>query len=564
MVDGHIYKGLIDSGAQVSLIALATVVNNHKFANVKHSELEIKGIGGGVKVLGEITLNMQVAKEVQMEQLFIVVESLGTDLLLGANFLIKNRIVLDLANKKVLQEEKNKVNLNKSINLNSDYHEIKLINTVNLKPQSSTVVAYTLNCNLNNNKLVTNYGIFPDENKLDKDLLIASFIIDSKCEKFVVPIMNCSEKMSQVYILSEVGHEWVPKEVNIVSNENESLADKFRMKETDLSETELTRVTELLNKFNSIVSKNDEDVGFTNTIQHRIELTKDTAIKQPIRRVTGELANEIEEILLKDEAAGIIRRSHSAWSSCIVPVKTKCGGMRLAIDYRRLNDLTVKDSFPLPNLTDAVYNLHGAKYFTTLDLTRGYYNVPMHEDSIHMTAFSTNRWDEVLCYIDDVLVLGSSFDEHLQRLHDVFECLANHGLKIKPSKCFLFRKQVRWVPGSTNIIADALSRMNEVELNEGGNVCEDTIDPLGSKLIEVKIEGGGDSLVKCFSLWLYGHMNEHLNIRELIVKELFENQKKYGLELTKAEKFKLRILKQEGMLLIPEAIEAFANLYACE
>ncbi|CAF2215686.1 unnamed protein product [Rotaria magnacalcarata] len=377
MVDGHIYKGLIDSGAQVSLIALATVVNNHNFANVKHSELEIKRIGGGVKVLGEITLNMQVAKEVQMEQLFIVVESLGTDLLLGANFLIKNRIVLDLANKKVLQEEKNKVNLNKSINLNSDYYEIKLINTVNLKPQSSTVVAYTLNCNLNNNKLVTNYGIFPDENKLYKDLLIASFIIDSKCEKFVVPIMNCSEKMIQVKantvigfaqklnisdkgILSEVGHEWVPKEVNIVSNENESLADKFRMKETDLSETELTRVTELLNKFNTIVSKNDEDVGFTNTIQHRIELTKDTAIKQPIRRVTGELANEIEEILLKDEAAGIIRRSHSAWSSCIVPVKKKCGGTRLAIDYRRLNDLTVKDSFPLPNLTDAVYNLHGA------------------------------------------------------------------------------------------------------------------------------------------------------------------------------------------------------------
>ncbi|CAF2055740.1 unnamed protein product [Rotaria magnacalcarata] len=149
---------------------------------------------------------MQVAKEVQMEQLFIVVESLGTDLLLGANFLIKNRIVLDLANKKVLQEEKNKVNLNK-------------------------IVAYTLNCNLNNNKLVTNYGIFPDENKLDKDLLIASFIIDSKCEKFVVLIMNCSEKMIQVKantvigfaqklnisdkgILSEVGHEWIPKEVN--------------------------------------------------------------------------------------------------------------------------------------------------------------------------------------------------------------------------------------------------------------------------------------------------------------------------------------------------------------
>ncbi|CAF4410548.1 unnamed protein product [Rotaria magnacalcarata] len=90
------------------------------------------------------------------------------------------------------------------------------------------------------------------------------------------------------------------------------------------------------------------------------------------------------------------------------------------------------------------------------------------------------------------------------------------------------------------------------------------VDPIGSQLTEEKMEGGGDSLVKCFSLWLHGNENEHLQIRECIVKELFDNQKKYGLELSKSEKFKLRILKQTGMLLIPEAVAAFANLYNCE
>ncbi|CAF4355080.1 unnamed protein product, partial [Rotaria magnacalcarata] len=129
---------------------------------------------------------------------------------------------------------------------------------------------------------------------------------------------------------------------------------------------------------------------------------------------------------------------------------------------------------------------------------------------------------------------------------------------------------VRWIPGNTNVIADALSRVNDSDTISEENVRSDMqVDPIGSQLTEVKMEGGGDSLVKCFSLWLHDHENEHLQIRECIVKELFENQKKYGLQLNKSEKFKLRILKQTGMLrilkqtgmlLIPEAVAAFANL----
>ncbi|CAF2161389.1 unnamed protein product, partial [Rotaria magnacalcarata] len=85
--------------------------------------MEIVGIGGGVNVIGEIILMMQVAKDIFMDQTFIVVESLSTELLLGANFLIKNRLVLDLANKKVVQEQPIKVNPANGINLNSDYKE---------------------------------------------------------------------------------------------------------------------------------------------------------------------------------------------------------------------------------------------------------------------------------------------------------------------------------------------------------------------------------------------------------------------------------------------------------
>ncbi|CAF3693322.1 unnamed protein product [Rotaria socialis] len=224
------------------------------------------------------------------------------------------------------------------------------------------------------------------------------------------------------------------------------------------------------------ISLSDNDVGKISTLSHSIKLTRDIAIKQPIRRINGELAEEVETQLQQLSDDGIIRPSNSPWSSCIVPIKKRCGGLRLAIDYRLLNNLTVKDSFPLPNLNDAVYNLNGSVFFSTLDLTRGYYNVPMDEDSIPLTAFSTSRshwefirmpfglcnagatfqrlmnlvlrgfsWSQCICYIDDALILGSTFEEHYNNLHDVLTCLAQHGLKIKPQKCFHFRKAVKFL-----------------------------------------------------------------------------------------------------------------------
>ena len=337
-------------------------------------------------------------------------------------------------------------------------------------------------------------GIFPDSAIVNENLMIQSSVINSDCESLLMPIINCSNDIIQLKAgtivayaqklvkrdngeLAESGFEWIKKEVNTNQfKKSESFMEMFRMDEAKLTIAENKRVELLLNKFKNCISLNDNDVGLTSTIKHNITLSKDTAIKQPIRRVNGELAEKIEDILKQDHKDGIIRPSNSPWSSCIVPIVKKCGGLRLAVDYRLLNRLTIKDSFPLPNRNDAVYNLHGSKYFSTLDLTRGYYNVPMDEQSIPLTAFSTSRshwefvrmpfglcnagatfqrlmnlvlrgfsWSQCICYIDDCMILGSTFDEHYKNLHDVLACLAEHGLKIKPAKCFLFRQEVKFL-----------------------------------------------------------------------------------------------------------------------
>ncbi|CAF4434375.1 unnamed protein product [Rotaria magnacalcarata] len=125
-----------------------------------------------------------------------------------------------------------------------------------------------------------------------------------------------------------------------------------------------------------------------------------------------------------------------------------------------------------------------------------------------------------------------------------------------------FNFKVKWIPGHSNIVADALSRMHETNLDSPR--AKESLNILGESLVEVKMDGGGDSLVNALSFWLTGNFSDSLNLRQKLVTELMNNNKLYGLELNKVGKFELRIMLQEGINLIPEAIKAFSNLFNCK
>ena len=92
------------------------------------------------------------------------------------------------------------------------------------------------------------------------------------------------------------------------------------------------------------------------------------------------------DIWLKE---GIVQPSSSPWSSPLVLVKKKDGGVRYAVDYRQLNDVCVPDSYPLPRISETLDKLSGKKVFSTLDASSAYWNIPLHPESCELTAFST-------------------------------------------------------------------------------------------------------------------------------------------------------------------------------
>jgi len=155
-------------------------------------------------------------------------------------------------------------------------------------------------------------------------------------------------------------------------------------------------------------------------------------------------------------------------------VKKKDGTFRFCIDYRHVNAVSKTDAYPLPDIHDALDHLRGAKYFATFDLLSGYWQLGLIERAIERSAFCTRRgvfhftrmpfglcgapgsfcrlmsivlrnqlWRICLCYLDDIIIYGRTPNELLEHLRIVLYRLRAVGLKLKPSKCVLFQKEIQ-------------------------------------------------------------------------------------------------------------------------
>ena len=233
----------------------------------------------------------------------------------------------------------------------------------------------------------------------------------------------------------------------------------------------------LLSNHLSLFARDDGDLGRTDLTVHDIHTELGAApIRQPPRRPPVALQEENRKILADMLEKGVIEESHSAWASPVVLVKKKDGTLRFCVDYRRLNDITVKDSFPLPRIDATLDSLGGAEWFTTLDLLSGYWQVALSRDAQAKSAFCTPyglfqwtrmpfglcnspatferlletvlcglRWESCLVYLDDIIIFGKTKEQLLQRMDEVFTRLTAAGLKIKPANCRLFRREISYL-----------------------------------------------------------------------------------------------------------------------
>ena len=155
----------------------------------------------------------------------------------------------------------------------------------------------------------------------------------------------------------------------------------------DLSKDQQVRFLELIYNNQSVFSLGDEDLGLCDRLKHTIPTTMDKPVYLPHRTIPVQLQAEVRKCLDTWLKQGIIRPSHSPYASQVVIVRKKSGEIRLCIDFRALNAITIRDSFPLPRIEEALQAVKAAVWFTSFDLAQGYLQLAMDEADIHKTAF---------------------------------------------------------------------------------------------------------------------------------------------------------------------------------
>ena len=168
----------------------------------------------------------------------------------------------------------------------------------------------------------------------------------------------------------------------------DAITDICKQLEAFCSSEAQADIKRLLTRHHNVFALEPLDVGRTSLVQHCIDTGDSSPVRQAPRRIPIHLQGEVNNMISEMLKADIIRPSESPWASSVVLVKKKDGSLRFCVDYRRLNSVTKKDSYPLPRIDDTIDALAGSQWFSTLELASGYWQVEVDPEDRAKTAFT--------------------------------------------------------------------------------------------------------------------------------------------------------------------------------
>ena len=336
------------------------------------------------------------------------------------------------------------------------------------------------------------------------------------------PTSTCEKESSSLvghvmYEVLEIGSELINGAVSSGRLLDARRNQQNRVPNIDLSDSNLTvkeekKVMKLVEKYSDIFSKDKRNLGRTDLIKHELHTTEALPIKQkPFRLLKQHMKqarNQLEEII----EDGIVEKSTSPCCSPVVLAKKKDGTLRFCTDFRKLNAITITDAYPLPRVDDALDKLSGSIWFSSFDLSSGYWQVEIAPKDRSKTVFSLGNglwqytvmpfglknapptfqrlielvlagldWESCLVYLDYILLFSPTFDDHLLLLEEVFKKLRCANLKLKPAKCNLSKEEVVYLDHLVSRIP------NETDGEEDLNCLEDQTTLVHGKDPEIDV-----------------------------------------------------------------------------
>ena len=249
---------------------------------------------------------------------------------------------------------------------------------------------------------------------------------------------------------------------------------KFNLSMAKDAEPYREALTQLLQvKHVKTFSTSDRDRGKTDLVEYRANIKPGPPISVPPYRATPQMQQEANKIVHEMIADGLVSHSTSPYSAPVLLVPKKLGGWRFVTDFRKVNARCERVVYPLPRIEDALRQLKEPKFFSTMDLQKGFWQVPIAPEDRKYFAFSTGTLhveynvmpmgalnssatmqalmalilrglppEHIICFLDDILVASSTMEEHLVHLDRVLSAISNAGLKLNAQKCLFAQDSV--------------------------------------------------------------------------------------------------------------------------
>ncbi|XP_022188087.2 uncharacterized protein LOC111046770 [Nilaparvata lugens] len=473
------FVALIDTGSEKSYISTQVLRALEREGSVKKENCTHKAILADGK---SALLSIKVFTQLKIENISVsfqavVMEGLKPDVLLGVSFMIQHNLTINMRHNRV-EWEPEIVGAIRGSKSSANTSKV------------STVAAVRPSREVGDNGVYMYVGVEGVDLNAAIDTSSQKSYVSSEIAKRLkiegettLPVTVCGKEYKwQVSVVPDIEPRMIlgvenlrkmgavlemqPQGVRLRSREGEG-----RLSVVSEQEKFDNFLEEEIRKFSSLP-------GRTHILKHKIKLQEGV---EPFR-LRPYPRNPIMQKVIDEEVdtmleQGVIEPSCSSWSSPIVLVKKSNGKIRFCIDFRKLNSVTHRDAYPLPNMTGILDRLRDAKYISTIDLKSGYWQVPLDEESKELTAFIVpgrglfqfkvmpfglhsagatfqRLLDQVIgpklepyafAYLDDVVVLGETLESHREHLAEVFQRLRDAGLIINKDKCNFLKSELKYL-----------------------------------------------------------------------------------------------------------------------
>lgn len=505
---------LVDSGAQISVIAKRVVDRLGLVRQIRPACVNTAGVTGHkLQICGQICLNIDLNGRLVNHNVYVSNDwYLNYPCILGSDFQSKlGTVQLDYTNWEMRIGNSNGGEIRIPFHGNVDEKPRKRIISITafssytIPPRHEAVVNGLVECN---NPPI--YGMrFEPNNKFcyNVNVLIAHSMVNPGDN--IVPVSLINPKTHAVNIKegTVLGYLYYDFEdsarFNLCEIKDTGISNNFRfnhksrtqvreailskkslppelsqltLEKSTLTEPQKGELIELLLRNCDVFAKDDYDLGRCAVFKPKIE----TGDHKPIQCKPYKLPEKHRELLKQDIQKmlekNIISPSTSPWSAPILYVPKSDGKFRLCVDFRKINLVSQPDLYPLPRLEDILMSLKGARFFSSIDLSKGFHQLELDERTKHKTSFVTMfgqyeynvlpmglksapgafqrclttilsglDYERCLIYLDDILVFSSTFKEHLENLELVIFRIRQANLKLKISKCFFGAQELKYL-----------------------------------------------------------------------------------------------------------------------